>query len=133
MYSNILVPVAYEPGIDAKAELAAARQLASPGGQVTLLHVMDPVPVFAIDYMPQGWREGLVGAIEADLARQAETVPGGRTAVLEGDPARAILEYAEAEGIDCIVLATHRIDTSLYGSTAARVVRYAPCAVHLLR
>ena len=49
MYKNILVPVAYETGHDAKAELAAARKLVAPGGVITLLHVMDPVPFFAVD------------------------------------------------------------------------------------
>lgn len=133
MYRNILVPVAYEPGQTAEQELAAARQLASPGGTVTLLHVMEPVPFFALDYMPQGYREELEEAIRADLARQAETVPGGQVAVRQGEAAREILACAEDAEVDCIVIASHRLDTRLYGSTAARVVRYAPCAVHLLR
>lgn len=133
MYRNILVPIAYEPGENAGQELAAARQLATPGGRVTLLHVMEPVPFFAVDYMPQGYREELEEAIRADLARLAETVPNGQVAVRQGEAAREILDFAEDQEADCIVLASHRIDTSLYGSTAARVVRYAPCAVHLLR
>lgn len=133
MYRHILVPVAYEPGVDAAAELAAARQLASPGGRVTLLHAVEPVPVLAIDYLPPGWRADLLAAIEDDLAQQAETVPNGQIAVIEGEPARTILDFAGAEGVDCIVMASHRIDTALFGSTAARVTRHAPCAVHLLR
>jgi universal stress protein F len=133
MYRNILVPVAYEPGVNAEAELAAARQLVSPGGQVTLLHAMEPVPFFALDYMPEGYHTDLVAAIRADLDRQAETVPNGRSTVVQGEAARAILDFAQEQGVDCIILASHRIDTTLYGSTAARVVRYAPCAVHLLR
>lgn len=133
MYRNILVPVAYEAGHDAKAELEAARKLADPGAQVTLLHVMDPVPFFAIDYMPEGYRSELVRAIEADLERLAANLEKARVEVIEGDAAREILEWAGAQQVDCIVIATHRADTSLYGSTAARVVRYAPCAVHLLR
>jgi universal stress protein F len=133
MYRNILVPVAFEPGVNAEAELAAARQLVSPGGQVTLLHAMEPVPFFALDYMPEGYHTDLVAAIRADLDRQAETVPNGRSTVVQGEAARAILDFAQEQGVDCIILASHRIDTTLYGSTAARVVRYAPCAVHLLR
>lgn len=133
MYKNILVPIAYEAGRDAKAELAAAQRLSAPGAKITLLHVMDPVPFFAIDYMPEGYRDELVRAIEADLQRQADTLPNASVTVIEGDAAREILDWAEGQQVDCIVLATHRSDTSLYGSTAARVVRYAPCAVHLLR
>jgi len=133
MYRNILVPIAYEPGQSPDKELAAARQLVTPGGKVTLLHVMEPVPFFAVDYMPEGYRDDLIGAVRADLAQHASTFQNGEVAVRQGEAAREILDHAEAEGVDCIVLATHRIDTSLYGSTASRVVRYAPCAVHLLR
>jgi len=133
MYRNILVPVAYEAGHDAKKELDAARQLADAGATITLLHVMDPVPFFAIDYMPEGYRDELTRAIEADLQRLADSLPNGAVAVLEGDAPRLIIDWAEANRVDCIVMASHRSDTSLYGSTAARVVRYAPSAVHLLR
>lgn len=133
MYKNILLPVAYETGQNAEAELLAARKLSAPGAVVTLLHVMDPVPFFAIDYMPEGYRDQLVEAIRADLQRQADTLQDGRVLVVEGEAAREILDWAEGHQADCIVMASHRSDTSLYGSTAARVVRYAPCAVHLLR
>ena len=133
MYRNILLPVAYEPGVDAEQELAAARQLLTPGGRVTLLHVMEPVPMFAIDYMPAGYNDRLVAALRADLERQAATVPGGQVAIATGDPATQIIDHAIRNGVDCIVLATHRMDRSLYGSTAARVARHAPCAIHLLR
>lgn len=133
MYRNILVPIAYEPGHDASQELNAARQLAAPGAKITLLHVMDPVPFFAVEYMPEGYRDELVEAIRADLQRQADTLQNGEVAVVDGDPAREIQQWAIGHWVDCIVLATHRSDTSLYGSTAARVVRYAPCTVHLLR
>jgi len=133
MYRNILVPIAYEPGQDAKSELEAARRLVVPGGLITLLHVMDPVPFFAIDYMPEGYRDELSLAIENDLRRLAQTLPNAAVSVTEGDAARTILDWAADNEADCIVLASHRANTSLYGSTAARVVRYAPCAVHLLR
>ncbi|MBT8417397.1 MAG: universal stress protein, partial [Silicimonas sp.] len=46
-----------------------------------------------------------------------------------------ILEYAEENGVDCIVMGSHKPDLTDYliGSTAARVVRHAPCAVHVYR
>ena len=63
MYHNILVPVAYEPGFDTSRELETAAALQAAGGRVTLLHVMDPVPFYAINYMPEGWREELVAEL----------------------------------------------------------------------
>jgi nucleotide-binding universal stress UspA family protein len=53
--------------------------------------------------------------------------------VLKGEPAESILDLASSSGADCIVLAPHRTDTGAYGSTAAQVVRRAPCTVHLVR
>ena len=55
--------------------------------------------------------------------------------VVDGHSARTILDYAEEHGVDCIVMASHRPDITDYflGSTAARVVRHAACAVHVLR
>ncbi|WP_323036313.1 universal stress protein [Pararhodobacter sp.] len=133
MYHNILVPVAYEPGFDTKRELATARALQAAGGRITLLHVMDPVPFFAISYMPEGWREELIAAIKADLSAQSADLPGAGVEVVEGDAGRAILDWANAEGADCIVMASHRSDPGLFGSTASWVARHAPCAVHLIR
>ncbi|MCB1407699.1 MAG: universal stress protein [Rhodobacteraceae bacterium] len=133
MYHNILVPIAYEPGFEAGREIAIAKALAAPGARVTLLHVMERVPFYAIDYMPDGWREELVAAIKADMSAQSADVPGAGVAVVEGNAGRAILDWVDAEGADCIVLASHRTDSSLFGSTASWVARHAPCAVHLIR
>jgi len=133
MYHDILVPVAYEPGFDTRREIAAASALAAPGVRVLLLHVMEPMPFYAISYMPEGWRDELVEAIKADLTAQASALSNTSVAVIEGDPGRAILDLAQAEGVDCIIIASHRSDPSLFGSTASWVARHAACAVHLIR
>lgn len=133
MYQNLLVPVAYEPGFTLNRELEIAKALLAPGARVTLLHVMEPVPFYAIDYMPEGWREDLVAAIKADMSAQSADVPGAGVAVVEGDPGRAILDWVNAEGADCVVLATHRSNLALFGSTASWVARHASCSVHLIR
>jgi len=133
MYARILVPVAYEPGFDIGRELQIARALSAPGAVVMLVHVMEKVPFYAIDYMPAGWREELAEAIRADLAKQAATMTSAGVAVLEGEPGRSILDFAQAEGADCIVLASHRSDRTLIGSTATWIARNATCAVHLIR
>jgi nucleotide-binding universal stress UspA family protein len=51
-------------------------------------------------------------------------------------PAREIIEYAAAEGIDLIVMGTHGrggVAHLLMGSVAERVVRTAPCPVLTVR
>lgn len=133
MYHNILVPVAYEPGFDTVRELSVAKALAAPDAQITLLHVMEAVPFFAIDYMPEGWRAELIAAIEADMSAQSADIPGVVVAVAEGEPGRTLLDHIIASGVDCVVMASHRRDTALFGSTASWVARHAPCAVHLVR
>ncbi|MFN7003547.1 MAG: universal stress protein [Roseinatronobacter sp.] len=135
MYKHLLVTVAYEEGQDADQSLRVARQLAAPGAQVTLIHVMEPAPVFALNYMPEGWREQLRVAIEADLAQLAVGLENVATVVAEGDAAHEVLEFARAQQVDCIVIASHRPGTQslLLGSTASKVVARAQCAVHVAR
>ena len=55
--------------------------------------------------------------------------------VFEGHPNHGILDYANEMGIDCIIMASHKpgLQDYLIGSTAARVVRHAKCAVHVIR
>lgn len=133
MYKTILLPLAYAPGHHPKRELAAARAIAAPGAHFILLHVLGPVPEFSTAHLPDSAQAALPEVIEGDLARQAEGLLSAEVAVLRGDPAREILEFAAARGIDCIVMAPHRSDASRYGSTTDRVVRRAPCSVHLAR
>lgn len=135
MYSHILVTVAYDAGHDAAPSLRAARTLLSPGGKITLMHVMEPAPVFALNYMPAGWDEDLRRAIEADLTELATSFEQVETVVAEGDAAQEITEYARANGVDCIVIASHRPGTQglLLGSTASKVVSRAQCGVHIVR
>jgi nucleotide-binding universal stress UspA family protein len=136
MYRNILVPIAFHGDADdGGPALAAAQKLRSEGGTITLLHVMEEMPHHLMNYLPDHYRKDLHGAVTAELARHASAIPGTRTAIAEGKPAPAILDYAADAFIDCIVIASHRpgLQDWLLGSTAARVVRHARCSVHILR
>ena len=55
--------------------------------------------------------------------------------ITRGQAYRAIIDYALAHSFDCIVIGSHKPGLSDYliGSTAARVVRHASCAVHVHR
>jgi nucleotide-binding universal stress UspA family protein len=62
----------------------------------------------------------------ADRARQRGV--DVTTAVLQGEPYRAIIDYAERHGLDLVVLPTHGrrgLERFLLGSTSERVVRRA--------
>jgi len=135
MYSHLLVTVAYEGQHDAAPSLEIADALAAEGAKVTLLHVMEPAPVFTLDYLPDHWREDMHAAIKADLGTLAARFEHGVAVVVEGDPATEVLEFAQIHGVDCIVVASHRPGTHslMLGSTANKIVARAPCAVHVAR
>ncbi|TVS03352.1 MAG: universal stress protein [Rhodobacteraceae bacterium] len=131
MYKKVLMPLAYRPGHHPDKELRAAKAIAAPGAHVTLLHVIGAVPEFRSDETVT--KEALAKVIAHDLERVADTFVDAEVMVVEGEPSETILDLASSKGIDCIVLAPHRSDTGEYGSTAAQVVRRAPCTVHLVR
>ncbi len=135
MYDHILVPVSYHEDRDAAGALAIARKLVNKGGRITLLHVMEEVPAYAVAYMPEDFRRQSAAAIATDLKSRIAGIAEADVAVVEGHAGRTIPEWAEAKGADCIVIASHRPGISDYflGSTAARVVRHAKCAVHVIR
>lgn len=74
-----------------------------------------------------------------DLARTASKgaqAPAVTTAVRQGDPASAILDYAAEHEIDVIVMSTHGrtgLRRWAYGSVTEKVVRGASCAMFILR
>ena len=127
MYSNILVPVAFEDGAQHEASLNIARKLASDGAKITLFHALETPPAYALQYVPAD--------IVAELQGIAEGVPGGHAVLVDGHPGRSICEWAATDGVDLIVMASHRPGMSdvIWGSTAAHVVRHVACAVHVQR
>ncbi|MGX0977288.1 universal stress protein F [Roseovarius sp. MBR-51] len=135
MYSHILVPVSFDQERDSGAALRVARLLADETGHISLLHVIEQVPGYAISYLPQGYVNEARKAIEAELADIAATLPNGSFHVVEGHSGRTILDWAERYTPNCIVIASHRpgMQDLLLGSTAAKVVRHANCAVHVIR
>lgn len=136
MYKLILVPVAFDHGHLGGQGIAVARKLSIPDGHLSLLHVMETIPGYAMTYVPEDRLEANRAEILADLNRLAKNAGGDcSTAVVSGHASRAILDYAEEHDVDCIVIASHKPGLQDYflGSTAARVVRHAKCGVHVLR
>ena len=75
----------------------------------------------------QGHKDALAERVTAASDLKAE--------FLTGHPGRAITDFAEKVGADCVVVGAHKPELIdfLLGSTADRVVRHAPCSVHVLR
>jgi len=134
MYQKILVPMALDHGISGQT-LEIAQALLAPGGSIVALHVYE---------VPKGSLSAYMGddVIEKGFEKSAEILrektshlDGVSTDIIRGDAHRKIVDYAVEHGFGCIVIGSHKPDLSDYfiGSTAARVVRHAPCAVHVHR
>lgn len=135
MYKHILVAVSFEEDHDPTASILVANVLADKGARVTVLHVADHIPSYAISYMPAEYMRDLRTAIQAELDDLAGQFTNGRGVLVEGHPGRTILEWSEANAVNCIVLDSHRpgLEDYFLGSTASRIVRHAQCSVHVVR
>ncbi len=135
MYKNILVPVSFEEDRNAKEAMKIAQALSAPDARITLMHVMEQIPGYAISYLPAEYLSQSRAAIEAELAMMGAELKNGAIAVVDGHSGRTILDWSQEHDVDCIVLASHRpgMQDYLLGSTAHQVVRHAQCAVHVLR
>lgn len=135
MYHNILVPISFDQERDTSAPLKLARLLATPDAQITLLHVVEHIPGYAVSYLPADYlREVREGSLK-ELQDMAKELPNAKAVVIEGHSGRSILDWAEANNPDLIIIASHRpgMQDLLLGSTASQVVRHAACAVHVVR
>lgn len=135
MYMNILVAI--DPSHEhAREALEMATHLAeNTSAAITALTVVEPLPAFVAAEVPQ----------EIDLRQGEEAMnhlrefvgPRSdiRTEVRHGRAGQTIVDYATEDKSDCIVIASHKPGMADYflGSTAARVVRHAPCSVHVMR
>lgn len=135
MYKNILVPVALDHEHDTAEAMKIAQQLRAEGGKITLLSVVEAVPGYVASYLPEGQMDKNRHEVEANLEADAGEVEGVVSKVITGHAGGSIVDYAKDHDADLIIIASHKpgLQDFFLGSTAARVVRYSQCAVHVLR
>ncbi|MCP3970624.1 MAG: universal stress protein [Rhodobacteraceae bacterium] len=135
MYKNILVPIALDDERDTASAMDIARILKSEGGTITALHVIEALPSYVAQYLSAEQLNNRQGETETLLKSELGGVTDIKPVVITGHSGNSIVDYATDHDFDCIVVASHRPGLQDYflGSTAARVVRHAPCAVHVLR
>lgn len=134
MYSKIIVSLALDHGISQNA-LQVARALLDEGGTILAVHVHEPVNNAVSAYLDKSVIEDVYQRTRKVLAERVAGEGDIEPVMLKGHSGRAITDYAGKIGADCIIVGSHKPGVSdfLLGSTASRVVRYAPCAVHVLR
>ena len=135
MYTNILLPVAFDAKLNIEKPLAVARALSAPGGKIHLLHVFETLPGYALQYVPQDMLQATREGVLSEMQSKVAEIDNATAEVADGSPGRAITDWAEDNGVDLIVMASHQPELTdiLWGSTAAFVVRHAKCGVHVLR
>jgi universal stress protein A len=140
---KILVPIDFS-GHSKNALLYAVPFAERFHTSLDLLYVVEPT------IYPADFSFGQIGFpnIEEELKKRGETELkrlmqnvvheniSARYALRTGKPFYEIVQYAEDEQIDLIIIATHGhsgMEQVLFGSTAEKVVRKAPCPVLVVR
>ncbi|SEW47110.1 Nucleotide-binding universal stress protein, UspA family [Cognatiyoonia koreensis] len=134
MYKNILVPMALDHDISPRT-LEIAHALSEDGAKITALHVYEAPQGVAAAYLDADTVKNAYERAKAKLHEKTAGIAGLDAQIVQGHTYRTIIDYAGDKKIDCIVIGSHKPGLSDYllGSTAARVVRHAPCAVHVHR
>ena len=142
MPKKILLPFDGSPQSDDALDYALEE---FPEHDITLLHVIDPTDAgyTSTINIPGGseeWYEGAKEESEA-LFEEAQEVADERGVALDtatevGKPARVVVEFAEENGFDQIVMGSHGrsgMSRILLGSVAETVVRRSPVPVTVVR
>jgi nucleotide-binding universal stress UspA family protein/mono/diheme cytochrome c family protein len=139
---RILVPLDFSTSSRRALDYAAGMALRFDAA-LHLVHVCEvptmmtgSMDAYAIAY--SDWALRLGEEAERELVKVTASLKARQvtTEVLFGNPARAIVEAAEANAADLIVMGTHGHGAVMHlmmGNVAERVVRFAPCPVMTVR
>jgi universal stress protein A len=133
---RILVPIDFSgPSMGALRTAVSFTRLY--GGRITLVHVLQPPSLPRLWAYPHVMKLGIISArLSTEMAALGRKRVGAehfdKALVRCGEPFDEIVKTARALQTDLIILATRGrtgLKRLFLGSTAERVIRYAPCAV----
>lgn len=135
MYHHVLLALAPDHDETLPALVQVAEGLADPHGKITVVTVLEPIPNHIAKHLPPDQQSRHLQSVQDTLPK---SLPSGRALMgiaKEGEASAVLLEVAQAEGVDCLLIASHRPGLRDYvlGSTALQVVRHARCSVHVMR
>jgi universal stress protein F len=136
MYNTILVPIDMAQAEKGKSTIEIARKLSGEDTQILLLHVIEDIPNWVAAEMPAGILEKSRQSMQEELQAIANASSiKADVLIRSGHPYRTILDKADEEEVDLIIIASHKPGLQDYflGSTAAKVVRHAKCSVLVVR
>lgn len=127
--ARILVPHDFSEASEVAVRQAAA-WAKSIGAEITLLHVVEPVvypEFYSVDVLSDDLMERLVERSERALGAAANDLLGrARTQVEVGRAANTIVDFADPEQFDLVIMATRglsALEHALLGSVAESVLR----------
>lgn len=139
MFKKILFPVDFSKRCDGAAEYVRAYAKANQA-EVYMLHVLDlpdylfgvpEYPVIAPVEIRESQREQGRKKLEGYFCEGFEGVTVHRM-LMEGDPAREVVKFADENKVDVIMLPTHGVGAFrryIIGSTSAKILHDAHCPV----
>ncbi|MFK7963590.1 MAG: universal stress protein [Burkholderiaceae bacterium] len=138
MFAKIIIPVDIEHIDQARAAIAVARHSLDREGQLTLVHVVSPLPAYVAAQVGNNIFESARMEVELILnsLKTSEQLPDTTSIkVATGKAYREIIACIDDPKSQAIFMPAHRPRASdiLLGSVAAQVVRHAPCSVIVLR
>jgi len=142
MTSHVLVPVDGSPQAWAALEYALAEH---DDDRITLLTVINPMEAgysaeTALPSAAEAWYDAAKEAAQERFDEAAELAADAGvpidTALEVGRPSRVVVDYADEQGVDHIVMGSHGrkgVSRILLGSVAEAVVRRSPIPVTVIR
>jgi universal stress protein A len=102
------------------------------------VHVLQPpapmLPEAQIALPDPAWLQAMENHAQEHLGQWVEGIPNATAEVKWGSPAEELVALADKEGLLVVAQVGHSgIERLLFGSTAARVVKHAPCDVLVVR
>jgi nucleotide-binding universal stress UspA family protein len=140
---SILFPTDFSEG-SAQALQYAVDMSKRYGSKLYVVHVIYDiakatgwyVPHVSMDEMYKDIQEGAKKELERFGVEELSGVKNVERKVITGVPHEEIINFVRSNKIDLVIMGTHGrkgIDKILFGSTAAQVVRHAPCPVLTVR
>jgi nucleotide-binding universal stress UspA family protein len=139
---HFLVPIDFSEYAD-HALAYAIRLAGTLDARLTLLHIVQPLPMAGVDMdvvLPETYLQEMEAEVQRSMgAALARVTAAGLTregVVLYGVPFQEIVDTARTRQVDLIIMGTHGRTGLLHvllGSVAEKVVRLAPCSVLVVR
>lgn len=143
-FKKILCPTDFSEA--SRQSLKVAKELASHfKSELCLVHIVSPVPVIPFPegipptFDTRSYQQELEvssrKALEEVVHQMESNQVSSRLIMLRGDPAQKIIDLADEEKPDLLVLATHGKsgwERLIFGSVTEKVMRLAPCPVLLI-